>query len=327
MGSSGDGLCYPRCKKPGILGPQLGVLMGSWLTARCAAVCVASICGTLPGPSQVVAQTMPVAGSATDEGGKKLTPEQHTHPCGLTDSPEVADLCEQRRMAEAAIRQVRWVKAQFWATIGEIALLLAAVGASIYAGWQARNAVIIANVSTAIAQDTAKRELRAYVGIDALEVESSNLTSQNYVPTTIQAGTRATDLLLVTMKNSGQTPAQKVRVWAGWRSVRYGTFLAQGHDFQADIDGSMAQVANQRLLVASERSLFPQQYYTTQVLIADLTPFRQAVQSAANLYVFGRIDYEDIFGEARMTKFCFIYEPWRPADNQFAPNHEFNEAT
>jgi hypothetical protein len=38
----------------------------------------------------------------------------------------------------------------------------------------------------------------------------------------------------------------------------------------------------------------------------------RAHAGTSSAFVYGAIEYRDIFGAAQETKFCFIYEPWRP---------------
>jgi hypothetical protein len=42
------------------------------------------------------------------------------------------------------------------------------------------------------------------------------------------------------------------------------------------------------------------------------------------LFVFGRIFYEDTFGDHWSTKFCYIWEPWHPPGERFVPSDTFN---
>ncbi len=53
--------------------------------------------------------------------------------CDSPKSRDEADLCEQRRMADAAYETVEWVEKQYWATIGEIVALVATIFVAAFA--------------------------------------------------------------------------------------------------------------------------------------------------------------------------------------------------
>jgi hypothetical protein len=64
------------------------------------------------------------------------------------------------------------------------------------------------------------------------------------------------------------------------------------------------------------------------VQIRNLTDFRRkAAGESIAAYVFGRIDYVDVFGETNSTRFCYFYDPTRPEREQFIPYDKYNEAT
>lgn len=129
-------------------------------------------------------------GPATEK--ENLTPEEYQNPCDPTEKVYVADLCEQRRMAEAAIQQVNWIQRQFWATVIEIVLLIGVIGVSGWAAWEAGGSAKAAEASVKIASDTAKRQLRAYLSVSGATVTWKN---DRIV------------LAEISIKNTGQTPA------------------------------------------------------------------------------------------------------------------------
>jgi len=90
-------------------------------------------------------------------------------------------------MAEFARQQVKWTRNQFIAAIVEIIALLATV---LFTGWAAvaaSHAAKAAQESVRVASETAKKQLRAYVGIEEILV--------------------GTDSISIVVRNAGQTPA------------------------------------------------------------------------------------------------------------------------
>ena len=130
--------------------------------------------------------------------------EQQPHPtpyqydCNSPKNRDDADLCEQRRMAQAAEdlvtltrKQIDLARRQIYLTIGEIVLLIFAVGAACWAAVAATRAV-------GVARDVAYIELRAYVTVVGATGKITRL------------GNGAKVALSVTFKNGGKTPARDV---------------------------------------------------------------------------------------------------------------------
>ena len=183
-----------------------------WLVAAslCAALYVGEALGQVkndvPGespesPSQTTTQQ-------EDSSAPLVTPPQPTEPvaspkvyepdCDHPDSREDADLCAQRRMANAAKDTIKWIRlsvewaeSQYYATIGEIAALVATI-------LVATLAVGAAFRANRIARRSAERQMRAYVQVENIQLE---------FPRTEPAEERKF-IIVINIKNSGQTPAK-----------------------------------------------------------------------------------------------------------------------
>ena len=62
------------------------------------------------------------------------------------------------------------------------------------------------------AVDSEKRQLRAYVGVEYLKIECASCDSEKYIPILPVPGTIAKDFFRISVRNSGVTPARKLKV-------------------------------------------------------------------------------------------------------------------
>lgn len=164
-----------------------------------------------------------------------------------------------------------------------------AVKAAIRSAQAAEAAIEKSDAALSHAQDTAKRQLRAYVHVD---LRSDIYTRRN--------GWEILYSMLVV--NSGQTPAYDVMV--------LGNICVADHPLTRSLP---PVVANSE---PSRASLYPGQTGVTAGIIsnpaltqadfASLAPIDigDAIKSATSrLYLYGKITYRDVFGEAHTTHF------------------------
>jgi hypothetical protein len=187
----------------------------------------------------------------------------------------------------------------------------------------ARIAANAARATVNSMDDTAQKQLRAYVGIFDILLECKNLTVAKYEPKTeIIAGTVHDDFIVITMKNFGSTPANQARMWVNWYSQKFGERLPKNFKW-GDYDSvSKGEVHP----IFAKTAIFPGQTIKLLTVINDLTPFRGAIAKMVNFYIYGHIDYVDIYEANHTTTFCYHYSPWRPVGDQFMPYEEYNEA-
>ena len=121
--------------------------------------------GKEPPPPTEQKQEAPSAPSVPPAVVTETTPRSVYRPdCDSPKSRDEADLCEQRRMADAAYETVEWVEWQYWATIGEIVALVVTIVV-------AAAAVAAAFRANRISKDSAERQLRAYVQVEDIQLE------------------------------------------------------------------------------------------------------------------------------------------------------------
>ena len=171
------------------------------------------------------------------------------------------------------------------------------------------------------AKHNAWRQLRAYVGPDHIDLECPNLTVADYVPVPPSPGQIITDFILISVKNFGATPASEVKTWTNWVAV-----TPFGGQLPADWPFADHQSTSTNLTTIEKRTLFPAQTFVSKIGVHDLTTFRQAVALTSSVYLYGHIDYRDVFGRDQVTEFCFVYNPWRGRD-QFTAIDRHNRAT
>lgn len=146
-------------------------------------------------------------------------------------------------------------------------------------------------------EDTAERQLRAYVG-----VTSGNVTSEF-----VDHSPRLRAMLK--MQNGGQTPAYKVRGKGGIKSgaAFENTWLEQTKPF------------------AENTMLIPNAEFTYRLLFTDFTT---PPENFDHLFVFGKIEYVDAFGKPRWTDFRFtVGGDLTAGPAQLHPCEDGNDAT
>jgi hypothetical protein len=107
------------------------------------------------------------------------------------------------------------------------------------------------------------------------------------------------------MINSGETPAYQVSgkmAWIGWIPDN-----SKDPSLPADFDFPYHQPTG--LVSAADVGRDQGKEFHGEIGPGDVSMFRMAAEGHSTLYVYGRIDYCDIFRKPRSTAFCFIYKP------------------
>jgi hypothetical protein len=224
--------------------------------------------------------------------------------CNPAYSKDDDDLCQQRRMAKAAERAANIA---FWQTIvGSVGALLL-FPTLWYAARSARAAADAAHAaeqSVAVAQETAQRQLRAYL---------------NYDQATIIDFTSDRPLLQVSLKNYGHTPAYDVRFRIGIGIVPIRTRESSSPPLHDEWQ-QFGVVAPQAPVIMHRTLTDPDIPHATR---------RAITAGVAGIFVAGEVEYTDAFTQKRMTRFLTLYGGWaeiRP-DGHLATCEEGNEAT
>jgi hypothetical protein len=141
------------------------------------------------------------------------------------------------------------------------------------------DAVLEAKAARTHDEGTAKRQLRAYVCLDTAEVAFDGGQPVAYV----------------NFRNSGQTPAYEAH---GWAAVEAGP-----HPLQAPLP-LPEKIAKAKYTVGPEAKFgFPGRRKTQLFSEAELASFAKPENT---LYVYGRVDYRDAFGDWWYTNFRLV---------------------
>jgi hypothetical protein len=163
------------------------------------------------------------------------------------------------------------------------AALLVSACAAAFSGWQAW-----------IASDTEERQLRAYLELTDIEVVCPDCT------TTGPANPEHQNLVHIRFENSGQTPAREIRYKISWWPIASKN-APLNFEFPDYSPSGPTLVSTSELAQGKNRDGVGG--------IGDIEPFRMATTGASTLYLYGHLDYCDVFGKPRATGFCFIYVP------------------
>lgn len=127
-------------------------------------------------------------------------PDKNADPCYYAKDHDAADLCAQWRAAIAAEKAAKAAQgANGWAMVAAI-LSLFGVGGIIYALLQTHSALGEARKGNELAEQTARRELRAYVTTEDHDI--------------IEFFRGGPTILRAKIWNRGQTPAYDMKVWS-----------------------------------------------------------------------------------------------------------------
>ena len=197
-----------------------------------------------------------------------------------------------------------WAHAWFWKwaddpiAVFTALLVLVTFGLAIYTAklWGATGALAKG------ADETARRQLRAYVAVDTEQVRNAH-------------GTPKLNIIGLAIKNCGQTPAHKLSHWTQSGVVE---FPLQGLLPPPNIPDS----------TRVKTILHPGMHRMI------LLPFSLTDESKAQIlsgkfafYVWGEVTYLDAFNEPRKTRYCFFLNDDAIAHNRMAHYESGNDAT
>ena len=135
--------------------------------------------------------------------------------------------------------------------------------------------------TVAVMRRSAHRQLRAYVHIE--DVVMSNMNNPNLTYAVV---------IQVIIKNFGRTPARQITNTSSWRPMR---------ERESNFGLGGAQIVELPDLGPSQKT-FSTFYYPRAIFQF----WRQPVETGQmTFYVFGRIDYQDVFGKNWQTEYRF----------------------
>jgi hypothetical protein len=222
---------------------------------------------------------------------------------------EMRDLAAQESMSVWA----------FWGvavtTIGTI-FLAWQIGLTRKAVQETAEATMAMERQNELAEDTAARQLRAYVGAEEIGFEiNSSLAA--FLGENDETGIFR-HFAWIMIKNFGQTPAFEVEVHVRIVTIPFAMRLPDNFDF----NGLFGKLESKNFV--SKSFLQGGQTEISKIGLENANAVIQARNKDLSLYVFGRIYYRDAFGKHWSTKLCHVWEPWHPGGERFVPYSEFN---
>jgi hypothetical protein len=232
---------------------------------------------------------------AIEDGLKRIAAAQEAQAAsGKTDAEkkrEADDLQAQQDMAS-------WAKAMFIATIVSACvsvfatwLLFLTLKQSRAATRAAMRAAAAGRQSVRLSRDSAEKQLRAYVSI--IDAKAKWLEDEDDV-------THKVLHIKVDFRNTGQTPAHGVRSWALAKSMSTNnpSFVLEDDPESTDGAGKATQGPGQLNSIA----FFKTFKNDSGVMLS----WKLGSQS---LFVFGKLEYTDVFGVHRRTSFRLVMPP------------------
>ena len=187
--------------------------------------------------------------------------------CGPRHYRARSELCAQWKAADAAEDSAWWAWVSGVMGMASLAGVVAALA-------------LTAN-SNRIARDAARRQLRAYIGLESCEITPLD--------------DRSGFILTATFINAGQTPAYRLKLMGESFAAEYP--LAAEHPFIPHVGGYETPLAPGQSIGCSYR------LRTNDVDEA----MRAVVAGETGLYIQGVCLYEDAFGRSRDTTFCYVF--------------------
>jgi hypothetical protein len=271
-----------------------------------------------PAPATQPQQQQPRAAPPPPANNRQVEAKVYQPECNRPADKDEAEFCEQRRSADAAQQQVIWAREQaIWTErqsyIGAFGLLGVVVSLilSAWAAIAASRAAIAADKAVAVAADTARRQLRAYINVESVTLDQFEIGK----PVTV----------VVSAPNNGQTPATKVKMLVSLRFVSVPLANSLAHD---------------PVEMGSEATIGPKVYVNVAAMVRDgengpptilgqqhVTALKEG---SLALVCFGTITYEDVFGDTvRQTNLRYQTLTNECREDRFAlvASSEGNEAT
>lgn len=207
-----------------------------------------------------------------------LEPARYTVSCENPKDHDDADLCEQRRQAQAAEDAVWWVRFQTYLGILGAVLVLCSLWFTAVAALAASKAATATEKAVTLARETAIRQLRAYVSVESIPGEESSFAD----------GVLTLPFQLV---NRGQTPAARVMQWRNShvKPLPVVEPLRRARPMTRPVVSKSALGPGADLKMRIEHELPPEQ----------LT----ALQAGHRLYIWGTVYYLDAFKRWRRTRY------------------------
>jgi hypothetical protein len=276
----------------------------------------------------VIAQSLP-------SSGQQIQAQQQPNTQNTTTNPEEAKSHEQKADNGTKTQKTKgyWerfvgfveTREKFITAFSTILMVLvtAAVAGSTYFLYSATKGLVAGT------ENTAQRQLRAYVGVgaDDFGFDTPGENDPNYTPidpANPVAGQIYKDFLTIKVKNFGQTPAYGVVVFGNLATTSPFAAMLPDDFFTARVP-MRDVIPNVPIRPFTSRFILqPEQTAVSKHAIFDVRAITAARQRQISVYVWGRIYYRDIFERPWRTMFCYVWEPWHPPSPRFVPYETYN---
>ena len=160
-----------------------------------------------------------------------------------------------------------------------------------------------AEAQIGVAKETEKRQLRAYIIVSDTAVICPDCGDTARAPSALPG---VTNFVVFRMENNGQTPAYNVSPVINWWSIKQATkgaklpsdFSFEDHKQSADESHGVSYIGRD-----NHRDTY------RAIGDKDISLFKDAVAQQSVIFLYGHIDYCDIFNLPHSTVFCFRYVP------------------
>lgn len=200
--------------------------------------------------------------------------------CYYSKGHDAADLCAQWRAAIAAEKSARAAEAAAdWSKIATILSGLALIALLLTVS-QTQRGLAHARIGNLISEQTARRQLRAYVSHVRFEMEFKRDDLGNALSCNVASH----------WTNAGQTPANRTRAWINFDF------------FPGDLPTDFAFAAPPNHPAFGNLAVGPGQTFKSVSLPISMTEFQSVAQGQSSLYVWSYANYSDGFVDDRNTK-------------------------
>jgi hypothetical protein len=150
------------------------------------------------------------------------------------------------------------------------------------------------------ADDNERRGLRAYVASSDIRIQCPNCGNATYKEPSFGDRIATADLIIVTARASGNTPAYNSRVQhLDWQPFQKDIIYPDGMEFVIHPDLGKTIEGRHTILPGATRD------YQIPIRVRD---FEDVRNGKYNMRVYGNIDYDDVFGAKWTAEFCYVYQ-------------------
>jgi hypothetical protein len=209
-----------------------------------------------------------------------------------------------------------------WVTIFSALAAVAAVAAAVVAilayseAWRQANA---AWEQVRISRETEYKQLRAFIAPLTIKLQCPDCDNLNYKEPSHGTIAITANLIDLTVKAVGQTPAYHVRLHhLDWQVFPKTILYPNEMGFVSYRNVANVIEGNHTILPGDTRE------FLTGIRVKD---FRRARNGEFNLRIYGNVDYDDIFGFGWTAEFCYVSAFANGTDSFVAcPDHQSDYA-